>query len=261
MSTPVEVWAPAFAKVLTKTLTPEVVFVDSEDWRVPLRRWCRLCETHVPIGQIAAHVAEHERERQKFDGGKKGKEDRAPGGVGETPSGGRPTGQTTTERKQMASTDEKAPAAEATEAPTGEDIFQGLLARIKGEKIGTEVKLHPKGTYARVFVNDKKHAGYIVRGKTKVNVYPQALAADMPKDLGFKKVKLGSHHYGRGEVIVPVDGEGDFDAAVTALQAAAKRVAAETPKAEASKGNGKVQAKSDPKKKTSRKRKKEAATA
>lgn len=145
------------------------------------------------------------------------------------------------------------PAAEATEAPTGEDIFQGLLARVKGEKIGTEVKIHPKGTYARVFVNDKKHAGYIVRGKTKVNVYPQALAADMPKNLGFKKVKLGSHHYGRGEVIVPVDGDGDFDAAVTALQAAAAKLTAEAkaeaPKASAAESNGSSgkEAKTDPK--------------
>lgn len=141
----------------------------------------------------------------------------------------------------MASTTETKPKGD------GASLFKALLARVREAKIG-EVVEHKDGQYARVLIEDgKRNAGYVVPGKTKLNVYPQALAKQMPEGVGFKKVKLGAHHYGRGEVIVPVDREDDFDTALKALQAAAKLPAPQRKGAKkdeaASNGNGQPKAK------------------
>lgn len=135
----------------------------------------------------------------------------------------------------------EAPKEKEATGPTGADLFKSLLDRVKAEKIGAKIVVHPDNVYARVLIDEKRNAGYIVAGKTKLNVYPQALAKDMPKGVGFRKVELGSHHYGRGEVIVPVEGESDFGAAITVLKAAAKLPAPErktTPKKAAAKVGG-----------------------
>lgn len=107
----------------------------------------------------------------------------------------------------------KAPAAD------GQKLYRALLARAKQAKAGDVVE-HKDGLYARLQVAGRT-AAYIVRGKTVATVYPNTLAASMPKEVSFRRVALGAHHYGRGEVVVAVAGEGDFDNAVAALKAAA----------------------------------------
>lgn len=107
--------------------------------------------------------------------------------------------------------------AETVAAPDGPALFTKLLTA--AARIG-EVLPHKKGAYARVKA-DGRTVAYIVAGKRIVNVYPQALAESMPSGIDFRKVELGAHHYGSGEVVVPVmDGEAALDNAVAALKAA-----------------------------------------
>lgn len=271
--TSVEVWAPAFerSKTLPEPLTSAAVFSGAEDWRVPGSRWCNLCESWVSYSQVDRHVRDHERERREWRRRSKRSRDReavanlkqanrlkrenervlgdrASGdGADETPSpDGRPSRSARTERSmanhnnKVAATAE-APKKEKEAGPTGADLFKSLLDRVKAEKVGAKIIVHPDSVYARVLIDEKRNAGYIVAGRTKLNVYPQALAKDMPKDVGFRKVELGSHHYGRGEVIVPVESESDFGTAINALKAAAKLPAPERKKkAEPKKAAAKV---------------------
>lgn len=276
MSTAVEIWAPAFARHVKEPLAADAIF--SLAGQRDGERWCNLCESYVPCGAaLARHAREHQRELDRWrSGGRRAAEkanaerlrainreraltkrvlDRAPGDGSGPSSGGRH--EPTSRRESiMASTD----TGEVQEATAGETLFAALLDRVKAEKIGKEVVVHPKRTYARVLVDGVRNVGYVVVRKTKLDVYPQAKAADMPKDLGFKKCDLGSHHYGRGEVIVPVKVEDDFGAAVEALKAAAKlpaperkKKAAEPKKAAAktttsANGNGRGAKKAAPKK-------------
>lgn len=108
------------------------------------------------------------------------------------------------------------PAVEEVAATNGDALYHDLIA--KAEAVG-EVVAHEKGYYARVRA-DGRTVAYIVPSKKGLRVYPQALAKAMPKDVGFRKVALGAHHFGRGEVIVPVEGEADLEGAVAAIAAA-----------------------------------------
>lgn len=114
----------------------------------------------------------------------------------------------------------RARAATRPEPADGHALFQDLVGRIRGDRVGT-VKKHPDGQYARV-VHEGRTIGYLVPRRSEARVYAQALAAAMPAGLSFEKVKLGSHHFGRGEVVVAVAEPGDFPDAVKALRAAAK---------------------------------------
>jgi len=262
MPTPVEVWAPAFEKVLPGKIEPGRIFSSAGEREGS--RWCVLCETYVRFGEQKRHARAHGREReawrrrgrrsaeQQREGERRQVErlrreeekvlGRAPSGAGGRPRAARRSSAVGGQEKgvSMASTNEK--------EGRGHELFVALLKRVSS--IGTPI-VHKDGQYARVMIDDaKRNVGYIVPGKTKLNVYPQAEAKDMPKDLpgGFKQVKLGTHHYGRGEVIVPVESEDDFDGAVAALTAASKlpprqrKAAAKAkPKAEPAKaanGNG-----------------------
>lgn len=119
--------------------------------------------------------------------------------------------------EQKAAAAAKAEATETVAAPDGPAVFKKLLTA--AARVG-EVLPHKKGAYARVKA-DGRTVAYIVAGKRIVNVYPQALAASMPSGIDFRKVELGAHHYGSGEVVVPVmDGEAALDNAVAALKAA-----------------------------------------
>lgn len=110
----------------------------------------------------------------------------------------------------------KAPKAQAA----GPDLYKALLGKVKQARIG-EVVEHPKGIYSRL-MEGKRTLAYVVRGKKQATVFPNTLAASMPKEVKFDKVELGSHHYGRGEVVVPVGSEADFGNAMAALKASAK---------------------------------------
>lgn len=65
--TSVEVWAPAFARVLKEPLAVGDVFSAAEDRHFPGQRWCRLCETHVRAGkELERHAKEHQRELDRW---------------------------------------------------------------------------------------------------------------------------------------------------------------------------------------------------
>lgn len=96
----------------------------------------------------------------------------------------------------------------------------GLRAARDGghASVGGVFVRQPSGSYVRLQVEGKTVA-YVVGGKTVATVYPNTLAESMPKAVRFKKVALGKHHYGSGEVVVPVEGEKDVPNAVSALKA------------------------------------------
>lgn len=114
--------------------------------------------------------------------------------------------------------------AKATQAakPKGDgaDLYKTLLARAKQARIG-EIVEHKGGLYARV-TDDARTLVYIVKGKTVATVYPNALARDVPDGVTFRQVELGSHHYGRGEIVVTVSRPEDVDNAVAMVKASAK---------------------------------------
>lgn len=102
----------------------------------------------------------------------------------------------------------------------GHALFGDLIGRIRADKVGT-VRKHPGGQYARV-VADGRTVGYVVPRRAEVRVYANVLAKEMPAGVSFEKVKLGAHHFGRGEVVVAVAEPGDFQDAEKALRTAAK---------------------------------------
>lgn len=115
-------------------------------------------------------------------------------------------------------TTRKPPKADAKkEAADGPALYKAVIAAAKAAKVGAIVE-HGGGLYSRLQV-DGKTVAYIVRGKTVASVYPNTLAASMPKEVTFRAVELGAHHYGRGEVVVAVASDADVPNAVAALKA------------------------------------------
>lgn len=123
----------------------------------------------------------------------------------------------------MAAPRKKAEAAPAAKPAGGEggELYLALLEATKKSKVGGELVPHAHGLYTRLRV-DGRTAAYIVRGKTVATVYPNALASDVPDGLTFRTVELGSHHYGRGEIVVPVASPDDFPNAIGMLKASLK---------------------------------------
>lgn len=118
----------------------------------------------------------------------------------------------------MASATKDAPKTGAAKVD-GAALYDALLKQAKQAKVGTISET--KGMYFRVQAGGRT-AAYVVKGKTVATVYPCALAESMPDTVTFRKVELGAHHYGRGEVIISVGGEDDFANALAALAAAVK---------------------------------------
>lgn len=114
----------------------------------------------------------------------------------------------------------RAPRKAAAKKPVedGRALYKAVLAGAKAAKVGPMVA-HKDELYSRLQVGGKTVA-YVVRGKTVAFVYPNTLASSMPAGVKYRKVELGSHHYGRGEVVVQVASEGDVENAVAALKAA-----------------------------------------
>lgn len=233
MTTP-EVWVPAFAKVLPKKLTAEVVFADVEDWRVPLKRWCRLCETYVPFGELVEHVEQHERERSEFTYVRI-RSDRASGG-GATPSDGRPNRPgkevthmaTTVKRAALPETREKAltSAVEKEFSSRSEDFRKGAV--IYGRKL---MKFDAGLRSSRPPVPPALQSDD--RAKT------QKTCADVATAIGLDAEKLGLT-----AAATPADDLADA--------ASEKKETEKTAAKSSSNGKGR-QAKSDPKKKTAAK--------
>lgn len=111
-------------------------------------------------------------------------------------------------------------AARKQDEQDGRTLLKELVAHLRKRKAGT-VRQHPDGNYARVSV-DGKTVGYLVPRRRAVALYANALSASMPAGVSHTKVKLGSHHFGRGEVLLEVAERGDFGDAARALAAAAK---------------------------------------
>lgn len=131
----------------------------------------------------------------------------------------------------MAGTDKTETAGKAD----GQKLFDAVLAAGRAAKLGAGIAIveHKDGIYARLQLDGATRA-YVVRSKTMAHVYPNSLAAEVKKasaGLTFKKVALGSHHYGKGEVVVAVVGEGDVANAVEALRASIKAEPVTKPKA------------------------------
>lgn len=105
----------------------------------------------------------------------------------------------------------------SAEKGNGRALMAAVIAAAKAQDIGPFVE-QKSGGYARLQVEGKTVA-YVVGGKNVATVYPGTLAASMPKAIRFKKVALGKHHYGSGEVVVPVEGQKDVPNAVAALKA------------------------------------------
>lgn len=105
------------------------------------------------------------------------------------------------------------------EPADGHALFGDLVGEIRAAKVGT-VKKHPDGNYARV-LDGKRTIGYVVPRKEEVRVYVNTLAKEVPAGVSFEKVRLGQHHFGRGEVVVAVAEPGDFKDAAKALRTAA----------------------------------------
>lgn len=103
------------------------------------------------------------------------------------------------------------------ETADGPALYKAVIAAAKTAKVGTILE-HKGGLYSRLQV-DGKTVAYIVRGKTVASVYPNTLAASMPKEVTFRTVELGAHHYGRGEVVVAISSDADVANAVAALKA------------------------------------------
>lgn len=112
----------------------------------------------------------------------------------------------------------KAAKPDAAPKPDGAKLYKALLASARRARLGGELVEHKNGLYTRLQVGGKTVA-YVVRGKTAATVYPGTLASAMPSDVKFRKVELGAHHYGRGEVVVSVASEGEIENAVAALKA------------------------------------------
>lgn len=120
----------------------------------------------------------------------------------------------------------KAPAAKPAEeqqskSGAGGELYEALLAAAGKARLAGELVAHKNGLYTRL-KNDERTLAYIVRGKTVATVYPNAMAEAAPPDMTFRTVALGSHHYGRGEIVVDVKSEDDIPNAITALKASTK---------------------------------------
>jgi hypothetical protein len=109
-------------------------------------------------------------------------------------------------------------AAAAKPASEGGELYEALVAAAKKSRLKGELIPHRAGLYSRLQV-DGRTVAYVVRGRTVATIYPNALAESAPADLTFKTVKLGSHHYGRGEIVVSVASEEDIPNAIAMLKA------------------------------------------
>lgn len=111
-------------------------------------------------------------------------------------------------------------AAKKTEEakPSGPTLYEAVLAAARKAIRRGEFVAHKNGLYTRLQL-DGRTVAYIVRGKKSATVYPNTLAANAPEGLKYKTVELGSHHYGRGEIMVAVSSPDDVANAVAMLKA------------------------------------------